>query len=85
MVKYSVDGTSQVGKSKLQITCDETNHKWVKATSDFFLSQVICNFDFPTFEVPSNILYDCAIINHKKIHQFHKELQKWVTIKLKIH
>ena len=64
-LKYYVAGTSQVGKSKLQITRDEKNHKWPKATRDFFSSQVICNFDFPTREVPATILYDCTIINHK--------------------
>ena len=34
--KYNVAGTSQVGKSKFQITRDEKNHKWPKATHDFF-------------------------------------------------
>ena len=64
-MKYSVAQTPQVGKTKLQITRDEKNH--LKAMRDFFLSQVICNFDFPTREVPATILYDCAIINHKNL------------------
>ena len=63
--QYSVARTPQVGKSKLQITHEEKNHKWPKAMRDIFSSQVICNFDFPTHEVPATILYDCTIINHK--------------------
>ena len=64
-MQYSDARTPQVGKSKLQITRDEKNHKWPKATRDFFLSQVISNFDVSTSEVPATILYDCTIINHK--------------------
>ena len=34
--QYRVARTPQVGKSKLQITRDEKNHKWPKAMHDFF-------------------------------------------------
>ena len=64
-IKYSVARTPQVGKSKLQITSDEKKSQVAKGHMWFFLSQVICNFDFPMREVPATILYDCAIINHK--------------------
>ena len=66
-MQYIVAGTSQVETSKLIITSDEKKSQVAEGHAWFFLSQVISNFDVSTREVPATILYDCAIINHKKL------------------
>ena len=57
------------------------SHVMKKITSGWrprmiFLSQVICNFDFPMCGVRATLLYDCAII--KSLENFHNS---WPLIK----